>query len=75
MTSTFLRLRGIWDIAWNRSVQPYATKSLSVVLLDEISIKHLNVDRVLSECVFLKLTCTVYHVVNVVKCGVVYNIL
>ena len=22
MTSTFLRLRGIWNIAWNRSVQP-----------------------------------------------------
>ena len=26
MTSTFLRLRGIWDIAWNRSVQPLGKK-------------------------------------------------
>ena len=24
MTSTFWRLRGIWNIAWNRSVQPFS---------------------------------------------------
>ena len=37
-----------WDSITGPSA--YKAKSLSVVLLDEISIGHLNVDRVLPEC-------------------------
>ena len=56
-----------WDS--NPGPSAYEANSLNVALLVEISIEHLNVDRV------LKWTCIVYHVVDVVKCFVVYYIL
>ena len=50
----------------------YKANALSVALLVEVSIEHLNVDRVLH--VPLKFISIVYHVLDVVKCFVVYKI-
>ena len=48
----------------------YEAKSLSIALLDDISIVHFNVDRLLPEY-----AVNIYHhVVDVVKCLVVYYI-
>ena len=52
----------------------YEANTLSVALLGEISIEYLNLTA-LYLSVLLKFTCTVYHLVGVVKCFVVYYIL
>ena len=63
-----------WDS--NPGPSAYKAKSLSVVLLDEILIAHLNVDRVLPECAIKillyrvshgrcsKMLCRVLHIIN-----------
>ena len=61
---------------WELNLGPFAykAKSLNVALLVEIFIEHINVDRVFPKCA-IKIICTVYHVLDVVKCFVVYYIL
>ena len=59
----------------NRGTSAYEAKSLIVVLLDEISIEHFKMFTVLYMSVLLKFTYTAYHVVDVVKCFVLYYIL
>ena len=60
-----------WD--WKRGHSAYEAKSLSIALLDQISIKYLNIDCFYMS-VLLKFICTVHHVVDVVKCFVMYYI-
>ena len=59
---------------WDSNPVPsaYEANSLSIALLDLISIEHLKVERVLLECA---IKIYLYHVVDVVKCFVVYYIL
>ena len=56
----------------NPILSAYEVKTLSIALLDEISIEGLNVERVLLECA---IDSYMYHVVVVVKCFIVYYIL
>ena len=59
-----------WDS--NPVTSAYEANALTIVLRDLMSIEHLQVDRILHECV---IKIYLYHVGDVVKCFVVYNIL
>ena len=59
-----------WDSNWVPSA--YDANALIIALLDLVFIENLNVDRVLPECA---IKIDMNHVVDVVKCFVVYYIL
>ena len=59
---------------WDSNAVPYAKVAdvLTITQLDLISIEHLKAERDLPECAII---IYLYHMVDVVKCFVVYDIL
>ena len=59
----------------NPGPSAYEAKSLSIALLGQIFMEHLNVDRILPECDIKTCSKCSTYMVDVVKCFVVYCIL